>query len=220
MLTTGKIPVKWKTAKIIHSQNQGKNVLFPQNRIPISLLTFMKKLLPNYQMGFRSQHSTNHAIARVAKYIMQSQNKREKSIALFMDIEKAFDKVHHKLLVYKLIDANIPDVYWKIINDFLKDRQFYTTLDGTKSSLRKIQAGVYQGSVLSPLLCALYTCDIPKSGVANVTWYADDTAYWEKWAIKINPTKNALIIFTKARNDNKEIQMYNEAIHPQKPLNI
>ncbi|KAJ8878778.1 hypothetical protein PR048_019364 [Dryococelus australis] len=32
-------------------------------------------------------------------------------------------------------------------------------------------------------------------------------AYWVKWAIKVNPTKSALIIFTKAENVNKEIQI-------------
>ncbi|KAJ8897390.1 hypothetical protein PR048_002736 [Dryococelus australis] len=101
--------------------------------------------------------------------------------------------------------------------------------------LRKIQARVPQGSVLSPLLYILYTHDVPKSDVANVMLYADYTVIYRKdkkliyakiklqsyisqleWAIKVNPTKSALIIFTKAKNDNKEIQMYNEAIHPQK----
>lgn len=255
MMEDSHYPSNWKLAKIITLPKPGKNGMFPQNRRPISLLNTMvkvfekiiikrlqktvdkKKLLPNQQIGFRQNHSTIHAASRVAKYIVKGYNNKKSTLLLCMDIEKAFDKVHHDFLIYKLIQAKIPSPFWKIIRSSFKNRKFQVTMDGKLSSPKPIQAGVPQGSVLSPLMYALYTRDTPKQEGTAFTLYADDTAiyakdknirfaktllqefinklenYWNTWAIKVNPTKSALMCFTRKRTqDNRIITLFGEPL--------
>ena len=55
----------------------------------------------------------------------------------------------------------------------------YTTIDGASSTLRQVRCGVPQGSVLGPLLFALYINDIQYAvGAEGVRLFADDTALY------------------------------------------
>jgi hypothetical protein len=94
---------------------------------------------------------------------------------LFFDISKAFDKVWHNGLIYKLVMLKCP-LY--IVN-FLKDRKFQININGTLSDLADILCSVPQGSILSPLLFSIYINDISKRNISNSSeslLYADDLA--------------------------------------------
>ncbi len=94
---------------------------------------------------------------------------------LFFDISKAFDKVWHNGLIYKLVMLKCP-LY--IVN-FLKDRKFQININGTLSDLADILCLVPQGSILSPLLFSIYINDISKRNISNSSeslLYADDLA--------------------------------------------
>ena len=71
---------------------------------------------------------------------------------VFLDISKAFDKVWHKGLLYKLESLGVRDPLLKWIKSYLTGRKQRVIIDGQSSDWREIEAGVPQGSVLGPLL--------------------------------------------------------------------
>jgi len=98
---------------------------------------------------------------------------------LFFDISKAFDKVWHNGLIYKLVMQKCPLYIVNWIKNFLKDRKFQININGTLSDLADILCSVPQGSILSPLLFSIYINDISKRNISNSSGsllYADDLA--------------------------------------------
>ena len=71
---------------------------------------------------------------------------------IFLDISKAFGKVWHDGLIFKLQTYGIDGKLLKLLKSYLKDRKQRVLLNGQKSSWKNILAGVPQGSVLGPLL--------------------------------------------------------------------
>jgi hypothetical protein len=141
---------------------------------------------------------------------------------LFFDISKAFDKVWHNGLLYKLVLLNCPLYIVNWIKNFLKDRKLQINVNGSLSELADILCSVPQGSILSPLLFSIYINDIPKRNVSNSSGsllYVDDLAsffiykkngnienminkylkeienWLSKWKMKMSATKCNYIIF-------------------------
>ena len=74
---------------------------------------------------------------------------------VLLDVEKAFDTVWHKGLVYKLISYGIPLYLVKIVQSFLTNRSYNVFINSSYSEKYNIDAGVPQGSVLG-LCCTFY----------------------------------------------------------------
>lgn len=236
----GHFPKSWKTSKVIAIPKPGKIPNEPKNLRPISLLNSMSKLaekfihhycsdwasekniLPNEQFGFRREHSTTQALSRVNEHIIKNFNKGMNTLAVSLDIEKAFDTVWHEGLLHKLIQCQFPKFLIVLIASYLKGRTFFVQLNSSYSSIKNVCAGVPQGSILGPLLYILYTHDIPKfKKNTHLTIYADDTLlyvshypkyfeaakttiakymekinnYFKNWQILINNTKTKAILF-------------------------
>ena len=98
--------------------------------------------------------------------------------SVFFDISKAFDKVWHKGLIYKLHCIGIRGKMLKWFSDYLIDRKQAVVIKGKTSSYRSISAGVPQGSVLGPLLFLIYINDIVKDIESIVKLFADDTSMY------------------------------------------
>ena len=95
---------------------------------------------------------------------------------VFLDIRKAFDKVWHKGLLYKLSLSGINGNLLAWITDYLSNRMQRVVLNGQHSCWKTIDAGVPQGSVLGPLLFLLYINDITSQiRNVNIRLFADDT---------------------------------------------
>ena len=79
---------------------------------------------------------------------------------VFLDISKAFDKVWHDGLIYKLKPNGINGDLLRLIENFLSDRFQRVALNGQTSSWNKIKVGVPQGSQ-GPLFFLIYINDFP-----------------------------------------------------------
>ena len=95
---------------------------------------------------------------------------------IFLDISKAFDRVWHEALIFKLRSYGISDSLLCLFNSFLSERLQRVVLNGQAFEWRKVLASVPQGSILGPLLFLILINDIPANLECNVKIFADDTS--------------------------------------------
>jgi hypothetical protein len=134
--------------------------------------------IPDFQFGFREEHSTTNAISVLIDKVNTNLNLRKSSALVSLDIKKAFDSVWHGGLTFKLHKSGCSPFTTAVIHSFLSDRVGNIKLGELKSTNFPIKRGVPQGSRLGPLLYNVYISDYREalgSFVNNVVQYADDT---------------------------------------------
>jgi hypothetical protein len=138
------------------------------------------------------------------------------------DLEKAFDKVWHQGLLYKLKIIDTPRTLFNWILDFLTNRTFYVRYNEDSSTIYRIKAGVPQGCIISPILFSIYISDISKKLSKTHGLFADDISLWKanrniqnlekdlqkevnnvesychEWCLSINIAKTTYTVFTTA----------------------
>ncbi|KAL4096526.1 hypothetical protein QTP88_021465 [Uroleucon formosanum] len=224
---------------------------------PISLLPFLakileklilkrilpiisdKKVLPDYQFGFRSSHSTTHQLHRVVDAISFSLEKKLFCTAAFLDISQAFDRVWHDGLLHKL-KTFLPSPFYLLIKSYLTERTFQIRYGSDTSSIGSISAGVPQGGILSPILYNIFAADQPITPNTSVADYADDKViismndnpfiassnlqthldlmenWYTKWRFKLNHSKSIHTTFTLRPALTPEVTLYGAPI-PSSP---
>ena len=212
--TSGIVPGNMKIAKIIPIFKSGNQEIMNNYR-PISLLPAFSKLLEKlvckrltsflesykilykHQYGFRKKHSTIHPILHLLKYIAENNDKPTKDItlAVFIDLSKAFDTICHSTLLKKLNFYGIRGITNSWFHSYLTQRKQYTIINNCKSALEDITCGVPQGSILGPILFLIYINDIQHSTSLNLLSYADDTTIYSS-------NSNADILYAET---NKEL---------------
>ena len=95
---------------------------------------------------------------------------------VFCDISKAFDRVWHKGLLFKLKQNGKEGDFLEWISNYLEDRKQYVVLNSTNSEIKGVTAGVPQGSVLGPLLFLIYVNDITEQLLCLTRLFADDSS--------------------------------------------
>ncbi|GFV99043.1 probable RNA-directed DNA polymerase from transposon BS [Trichonephila clavipes] len=122
--------------------------------------------LPEEQYGFREGHCTTDQLLYFCQSIRDAHNRKptNHTVAVFLDLSKAFDKVWNNLLVIKLFkNFGIGGKALPWIYDFLRNRLIRVKFNNSLSMSFSFLEGVPQGSVLSPTLFSLYL-----SGTENV----------------------------------------------------
>ena len=95
---------------------------------------------------------------------------------VFIDLEKAFDTVHHDILLKKLEFYGIRGVCNQWFQSYLNNREQRVKLAGKTSAFKSVTCGVPQGSILGPLLFLLYINDMKNSVKHSIVHhFADDT---------------------------------------------
>ena len=134
-------------------------------------------LLTKNQSGFRPGDSTINQLLFLVNDIHEAfDNPKCLEVrAVFLDISKAFDKVWHEGLIFKLRQNGISGKLLTFFESYLNNRKQRVILNGFYSDFSSIESGVPQGSVLGPLLFLVYINDLEKSIKSNVRFFADDT---------------------------------------------
>ena len=94
---------------------------------------------------------------------------------MYLDISKAFDRVWHDGLIYKLKRCGAWGQLF-LIQSFLKDQKQRTVLNGQNSKWGDISAGVPQVSILGPLFFLVYINELVLGLKCNGKLFADDTS--------------------------------------------
>ena len=148
-------------------------------------------IIPN-QSGFKIGDSWINQLISITQEIYKWFDDGCEVRGLFLDISKAFDKVWHQGLHYKLRQNGISGELLNILTDFLDNRTQRVILNGQYSSWAKVEAGVPQGSILGPLLFLIYINDLSDNLALKPKLFADNTSLFsvvknvDAWNIDLN----------------------------------
>lgn len=134
------------------------------------------QILPVTQSGFRRHHGCSTALSNVTDDILRATDAGRVTILALLDFSKAFDTLNHKILLAILHFIGLSEEAVNFFENFLIGRSQRVKIDKTVSTELPITSGVPQGSVVSPLLYAIYTSNIDNIiKNSNAQYYADDT---------------------------------------------
>ena len=110
-------------------------------------------LITKNQSGFRPGDSTTNQLLYLVNEIQQAfEDPRSLEVrAVFLDTSKAFDKVWHDGLIYKLEQNGVTGSLLKFLQHYLKNRKQRVVLNGSNSTYSTVESGVSQGSVAGPV---------------------------------------------------------------------
>ena len=147
-------PLHKKDSKVKISNYRPISILSNVNKI-LEKLMFKRlyhflethKCIYELQFGFRAHHSTNHAILSITQKIQDAINDNNIAIGVFIDLQKAFDTVNHKILLKKLEHYGIRGSANKWFESYLTNRKQFVNINGTTSNHTTIKHGIPQGTV-------------------------------------------------------------------------
>lgn len=133
-------------------------------------------LLNPYQFGFRKQRGTMDGLTLLQSEISNALTSQQEVVAVFFDIEAAFDTVSRSLIYNRLTELNLDGNLLAFIKNFLTNRTAKVSLNGATSHSFTLTDGVPQGAVLSPTLFNLAINNIDRCIPVPVKYslYADD----------------------------------------------
>lgn len=251
-LASGYFPLTFKSSSVKFIPKKGKLHTDPFNFRPISLLEITGKsfekiinqrlrahlededLLSPKQLGFRPYRSTQEALNIISTYLHINRHspRTYKSAIITKDVQKAFDKVWHAGLMYKILhNFNLPSPLQRLLCNYLTNRRVTIKYQQATSQPFTLNAGVPQGSAIAPTLFNMYMQDAPDPLYSDslIIIYADDitilsrarqldhlttklskeldriTRWEEKWRIKTNPAKSKVIFFGIKRSTPRKI---------------
>ena len=201
-LSEGLFPLQMKHANVVPI-HIGKNKQERSNYRPISLLITMSKLLEKImykriyrfmtennlifqsQHGFRNKHSCKTAVSELIGNICKGHEKGKHTLAIFLDLSKAFDTIGHNILFRKLeiysicgkalewLKSNLTNCVLKV-----KCRIASSELDEISDSY-PVEYGAPQGSCLGPLIFLIFMNDLHMNlEHCKCILFADDTTIY------------------------------------------
>ena len=190
-LETGVFTSEWKKGNIapIHKKGDKKINYRPVSLQPIcgrilerlmcnEMFEFFieNKLISASQSGFKSGDSCINQLLSITHEIYSSFDEGLEVRRAFLDISKAFDKVWHDGIIFKLTQNDISGNLLNLLRDFLNERKQRVILNEQFSTVKNVSAGVPLGSILGPLLFLIYINDLTEGISFNAKIFADDVS--------------------------------------------
>ena len=193
------------------------------------------------QHGFKKNHGTSTLGIQLQSIIARALDDSKYVLMASLDLSAAFDLVNVKLLIKRLYLIGLPKDVIELIKIWLTGRMFYVSIDGKNSIMLELLCGTVQGSILGPILYAIYVS--PVFHVADMSNFADDnfiiswseskvllvndmetkleaiTRWLKKSGLIVNETKTELCLFYKKDTHPVEIFLNGTKLHSKKSIN-
>ncbi|EAQ93820.1 hypothetical protein CHGG_02055 [Chaetomium globosum CBS 148.51] len=200
-LRDGDIPSQWRNAKIIPLKKPGKSeYTLAKSWRPISLLSTLGKileaviaerlshavetcgLLPANHFGARKRRSTEQALLLLQEHIYKAWRARKVLSLISFDVKGAYNGVFKDRLLQRLKARGIPEPLVKWIDAFCSKRTATIAVNGFTSGRQELpQAGLPQGSPLSPVLFLFFNADLVQHKIdanGGAIAFVDDYTAW------------------------------------------
>ena len=116
--------------------------------------------LNSLQHGFRHNRSCVTQMIQYVHFLAYKLDSGGQDDTIYLDMTKAFDRVPHQKLLYKLRYLGFRDPLLSWIEDYLTNRRHRVTIEGMASQWKPVTSGVPQGSIIGPILFLIYINDI------------------------------------------------------------
>ena len=258
---TKEIPEQWKIAKVIPLHKKGPKHDISNYR-PISNLcsiskVFEKLILKRFeqigvennidltgeeQHGFKKKRSTITATLTLQSVISSKLDKNDFAAMGSLDLSAAFDLVNLDLLMKRLKIMGIPNDVLSLLKVWLRERFFYVEANGRNSEIQENDIGTIQGSILGPILYALFIR--PLYDIVKITTFADDNyaietgktkdlvlktleiklnravRWLKKSGLKVNEKKTELCVFHRIENTEGSILVDDNLVRSKNEINV
>ena len=169
------LPAEWQTHTIKPIFKSGDRSAVNNYR-PISLLCIVSKVLERlvydktlpfllkqltvFQFGFLPNRSAIQQLLTVANTVQEALTANRSVDVIYLDFKKTFDSVLHNKLLSKLWSLGIRGNLWNWFKAYLGSRQQCERINDSLSRMVPVLSGVPQGSILGPLLFAVFNNDL------------------------------------------------------------
>ncbi|KAK7582830.1 hypothetical protein V3481_012128 [Fusarium oxysporum f. sp. vasinfectum] len=200
-LKEGVIPDQWRHARIIPLKKPGKDdYTIAKAWRPISLLATLGKvlesvvaerishavethgLLPTNHFGARKQRSAEQALVLLQEHIFSAWRSRHVVSLVSFDVKGAYNGVCKERLLQRMKARGIPEGLLRWIDAFCSERTATIVINGQSSESRPLpQAGLPQGSPLSPILFLFFNADLVQTQIdrnGGAIAFVDDYTAW------------------------------------------
>ena len=191
------VPFEWKEANIIPLFKKGsrnKSVNYRTVSLSSVMCKLLETIIRDHMMDFLIKHKlinpSHHGFLKAKSCLTNLLCFLEEITkwvddgspvdVINLDFQKAFDKVPHQRLLFKLKSHGMGNSLIHSIEQWLTDRRQRVVVDGEVSSWKSILSGVPQGSLLGPILFLVYINDLEEGVTGNILKFADDTKLFRK----------------------------------------
>jgi hypothetical protein len=141
------------------------------------------------QFGFMPGRSTIEAIFLIRQVMEQFRDQKKDLHMVFIDLEKAYDKILRNVMRWALEKHKVPIKYVTLIKDMYNNAMTSVRTNDGNTDYFPIKIGLHQGSTLSPYLFALVMDEVTRDIQGDIPWcmlFEDDVVLVDESQVGVN----------------------------------